>query len=100
MNREVAIWDVAQRALERRFQIPPPGSLVVLDQGRLLAVGDLAGGVQVYDLETGTMLRRYTGHERAVLGIAVHPKEKVLATASHDGTIKLWPLPAMNEKKD
>jgi WD40 repeat protein len=91
-DREILVWDVTERKVADRFNVNAvTGSLAVVQDGTLLAIGDLRGGVSVWSLTSGKRVRRYVGHEGAVLGIAMRPDRKVLATASHDGTVKLWP---------
>jgi len=92
VDHSILVWDVAGAKLADHFNIhAAPGSLAVVQDGTLLAIGDLRGGVSVWNLASGKRVRRYVGHEGAVLGIAMRPDGKVLATASHDGTVKLWP---------
>jgi WD40 repeat protein len=91
-DRTILVWDTERRVIVNRFRVNAvPGSLAMCPSGQWLAVGDLRGGVTVWNVERGMRIREYAGHEAAVLGIAVHPEGKLLATASHDGTIKLWP---------
>jgi len=91
-DRTILVWDTERRGVIDRFTVNAvPGSLAMFPSGQWLAVGDLQGGVTVWNLERGTRAGQYAGHDAAVLGIAVHPEGKLLATASHDGTIKLWP---------
>jgi WD40 repeat protein len=65
-------------------------SLVFLADGQRLAVGDARAGVSIWDTASGKLLVRYAGHGKLVPGIALSPDGKTLATASHDGTVKLW----------
>src|SRR5262249_11762270 len=43
----------------------------------------------LWDLETKTE-RRLTGHTDHILGLSFHPGGKLVATASWDGTVRLW----------
>ncbi|MFF7973533.1 TIR domain-containing protein [Streptomyces sp. NPDC007905] len=56
--------------------------------GELLAVGGEDGGVLVCDAATGLALRTLRGHTGRVY--AVKFRERVLATGSADGTVRLW----------
>jgi WD40 repeat protein len=98
-DRSVLIWNVADRTVETTFRADAAvTSIVFLADRDLLAIGDNRGGVAIYSVAQGAAVRRYAGHEKLVPGIAVRPDQKVLATASHDGTVKLWPAPVMIDK--
>jgi WD40 repeat protein/serine/threonine protein kinase len=45
--------------------------------------------VRLWDVET-KLERTLEGHSGAVLGVELHPAGRVLATASVDGTVRLW----------
>ncbi|MDP9142338.1 MAG: TIR domain-containing protein [Pseudomonadota bacterium] len=54
--------------------------------------GSVSGQVQVYDVSRRERLRSYAGHDGVIFDLALSPDEKVLATASLDGTAGLWNL--------
>ena len=58
----------------------------------VLAVGDEAGGLRLYDAATGRLLRRLAGHTERVHHVALGRLggHDVLASASRDGTVRLW----------
>jgi len=92
-ERTVMVWYVPDRTVETTFRADAAvTSMAFLTDRNLLAIGDNRGGVAIYDVTQGAATKRYAGHEKLVPGIAVSPNQKILATASHDGTIKLWPL--------
>ncbi len=66
--------------------------------GRYLAVSNEDLMIHVFDLTTKKAVRVCTGHADAVTGLAFSPDGKTLATASHDKTVKLWPLPSGEPK--
>jgi WD40 repeat protein len=79
-DRTILVWDIERKAVVSRFVVNAvPGSLVLLTNSQLLAVGDLQGGVTVWDLDRGKRVREYIGHDAAVLGIAVRPDGKPFA---------------------
>ena len=45
-----------------------------------------------YFPNTHVVAHMFMGHEQFISGIAVHPGNKILATAAGDGTVKLWDI--------
>lgn len=45
------------------------------------------------NISTFQMARTYTGHEAGVSAVAFHPTKPITATASDDGTWKMWSVP-------
>lgn len=67
----------------------PALALAFTPDGRLLS-GGLDGIVSIWDAESGNRLAMFEEHERAIECIAVSPDGTRFATASADGTIRLW----------
>jgi WD40 repeat protein len=67
-------------------------SLAWAPAGSALAIGDYYGVVTVVDAVTGDELKRLAGHKGYVARVAWSPDAKWLATASADGTVKIWML--------
>jgi WD40 repeat protein len=49
-----------------------------------------SGQVQEYDVATRNVIRSFVGHEGVVFDLTLSANEKTLATASVDGTARLW----------
>ena len=90
---QVFVWDFAARSIIHRLKTDGAGtSLCFAPDGRL-AIGDGRGGVTLWNADTAKVALRYSGHAKIVSGIAASPDGKFLATAAHDGTVKIWPVP-------
>jgi WD40 repeat protein len=91
---QVFVWDVATRSIIQRLKTDGAGtSLCFLPDGPRLAIGDGRGGVTLWNTDAAKIIERYAGHAKIVSGIAASPDGKLLATAAHDGTVKIWPVP-------
>ncbi len=54
--------------------------------------GNSNGSISVWNLATGGLRKTWKGHDSSINAIAVSPNGQILATASDDGSIKLWDL--------
>jgi WD40 repeat protein len=55
--------------------------------------------IRLWDVETGKLKKEWKAHDGPILGLAISPDGKTLATASDDKTIKLWDLETGKEKQ-
>jgi WD40 repeat protein len=92
--RELKFWDLATTNLLETIEDVSP--LVALSpDGRLLASGaeSAFGGIRIRDFSTRRELGRIVGHRDTIYHLAFSADGKTLATASWDGTAKLWRVP-------
>lgn len=96
---EIRLWDSRSGQLIGSFQEPPDAhsqvahvvSLAFSPDGRLLASGGLRN-VCIWDVVTGICQHTLIGHTDVVESIAFHPTGNILASSSHDTTVRLWHL--------
>jgi WD40 repeat protein len=89
----IFVWNVEERNSTANIRLgAPPTTAAFLKDESLLAVGDLQGGVLLWDIARQTVVRRFAGHDGQVAGLAVSPDGERLATVAHDGILRLWPL--------
>jgi WD40 repeat protein len=51
------------------------------------------GQLQVWDVASGSVLSTIGAHDSSIRAIAFSPDGKLMATAGHDWTIKIWDSP-------
>ncbi len=62
--------------------------------GSLVAIGEAIDNpvINLYEVSSGRLLVSFVGHRRAVNAIAFNPNGTLFASASDDGTVRLWNL--------
>ncbi|MBZ9700534.1 MULTISPECIES: caspase family protein [unclassified Mesorhizobium] len=58
----------------------------------VIVTGDDRGIIKVWDLPSGGLLRTINAHAEELAGLVVLPNTTELASASRDGTLRLWQL--------
>ena len=86
----VVVWTIEDQELTITHQltVERPSSVALTDN--LLAVGNLAGTISIYDLTSGDLLHEWSAHTNWINVVDFSPSADMLATASADGTVKIW----------
>jgi len=62
---------------------------------KVLATGNLTGTIQLFDVNTGESLHRFTGHLIAVKDIAFTPDGNKLVSLDNDRIMYVWDVSAV-----
>lgn len=95
-DETIKLWDVASKqeigALKTQKPRNVAGGLEFSPDGKILAVTD-GRTVKLWDAVTRKELTVIKGHGNFVVDLSFSPDSKKLATASFDGTVKMWHIP-------
>jgi WD40 repeat protein len=98
---KVMVWDVATGKMLRTLNAHTGRvtALAVHPNGKFLATGGNDRVIKVWDYEPGKQIATIGGHTGAINALAFAPsKPEILASASADGTAKLWKWQAKDAK--
>jgi WD40 repeat protein/DNA-binding SARP family transcriptional activator len=85
----VKIWDWRRGKLIRELPALAEG-IAFSHDGRRIATAPLTGPARIWDVRSGRVLARLTGHTGAVYDVAFAPDDSIVATAGADGSVRLW----------
>jgi WD40 repeat protein len=89
-NRFIKIWDAKTHKLVTSLK---GGScLAWTEDGKTLISGSPIGSITKWNTTTWNQFAVLTKHTDYVRAIAISPNGRILASASHDGTARLWNL--------
>jgi WD40 repeat protein/tetratricopeptide (TPR) repeat protein len=87
------LWDLAtgkEMAMIQRALVVNAVTFAVADQVVVLGPGSGAGPLELWDVATKTKIGDLWGHTDSIRRLVSSPDGRTLASASADGTVKLW----------
>ncbi|CAJ1445078.1 unnamed protein product [Effrenium voratum] len=79
------------------IDMAPPTLQIAADNSKFVSGGS-DKLIFLWDVTSGQVIRKFTGHDRKVNALAFGPKEEVLLSASHDKTVKVWDMRARGHR--
>ncbi|MBP7961458.1 MAG: WD40 repeat domain-containing protein [Caldilineaceae bacterium] len=116
-DKTTRIWDISEDAAATSPKLTLYGHTdTIFDvsfstNGRCLATASLDRTVKLWDTDSGRLLQTLSGHDADVFGVTFLPESGIpeeaptqlcgleLATASSDGTIRIWNIAASGEQQ-
>jgi WD40 repeat protein len=89
----VTIWDYASTRIVKKIKAGDVNDYSAASynaSGSLMATGASGVNANVWDVERGTHLGTLSGHNHVVRVARFSPVANLIATASQDGTVKIW----------
>jgi WD40 repeat protein len=83
-------YDMSLRGVVRGLMFSPDGSRLAASGGALVMVWDMPPPERKNSRRKPDKLREFRGHEGQVQYIDFSPDGKTIASAAHDGTVRVW----------
>jgi hypothetical protein len=91
-TRPAKVWDTRDWSLKHEaIEVGVNPAFALSPDGRTLATGGTnENTIQLWDAETGDLMRTIEGHDKGVLSLDFSPDGRTLASGSYDDTARLW----------
>jgi WD40 repeat protein len=99
LGGELSVWDTDAWTERRLPRVGPRAWNVAFspDGSRLLATDSGSESIEVWDVKSGKLIGRLTGHSQTVNDAAYSPDGRRIVSASDDGTIRIWDATTFRE---
>ena len=94
---DIEVWDIDQVVRISQIQLDSRINETCFLDAQTLAVADDVGLISLWDADSGTRLDLLSGHSARVDCLAVSADGRTLASASFDGSVRLWNIPTRRE---
>lgn len=84
---KIARIDEMEKAVDNTIKI---NSIALSNNGKYLVIGDINGNIIVFDAKTRQQEHRLTGHTARINQLVFDKTDGFLASASNDGTVRIW----------
>lgn len=87
----ICLWQVKTQQLLNRITCKDSiKALAFSHNSTQLVSGSTNSNIYIWDVQTGSRIKKIKGHEAAVNGVSFSPNDAHIVSASADQTIKLW----------
>ena len=98
----LTIWNLAQSRIDPTLVLNNSTghitSLAISPDGQLLASGSHDDIIRLWNIQTGELMQKLSGHQSTIADVAFSADGQSLASGSHDGSIKVWDLSESAER--
>lgn len=92
-DKGIQFWNIKNGGLVKSREVglvSTPTALGFCSDGKMLASATEAFEIQILDIKTNRLLKRFNGHTQLINAVSFSPDCKRLVSGSDDKTIKLW----------
>ncbi|XP_053330329.1 WD repeat-containing protein 36 [Spea bombifrons] len=93
-DKLIKFWKFKTKELIQTISLSSPTSILLHRESGMLAIALDDFGINVLDIETRKIVRKFTGHNGKINDMTFSPDGRWLMTTSMDCTIKVWDLPS------
>ncbi len=90
LDGSVILWDNEKKGSVYRFAASRIRSVLPLEGGEVLVLGDEEGGLTLLEAASGRVITGFPAHTRGIVRLALLPEGRLLSL-TEEGEMKLWP---------